>query len=55
MPTYGPNSEQVEAYLQPIAELDADDWSSLARALRESPRIPRIDSQSRSEQMRDSH
>jgi hypothetical protein len=33
---YGPNSEQVEAYLQQIAALDADDWASLALVLKDS-------------------
>jgi hypothetical protein len=33
---YGPNSEQVEAYLQQVAALDADDWASLALVLKDS-------------------
>jgi hypothetical protein len=33
---YGPNSEQVEAYLRQVAALDADDWSSLALLLKDS-------------------
>jgi len=37
---YGPNSEQVEAYLRQIAALDADDWASLALALKDSPGPP---------------
>jgi len=37
---YGPNSEQVEAYLRQIAELDADDWASLALVLKDSPGPP---------------
>jgi len=37
---YGPNSEQVEAYLRQIAALDADDWASLALVLKDSPRPP---------------
>jgi hypothetical protein len=31
----GPNSEQVEAYLQQVARLDADGWAALARVLAE--------------------
>jgi len=37
---YGPNSEQVEAYLRQVAELDAADWASLALVLRDSPGPP---------------
>ena len=33
---YGPNSEQVEAYLRQVAALDADDWASLALVLKHS-------------------
>ena len=28
---YGPNSEQVEAYLQQVARLDADGWAAMAQ------------------------
>ena len=31
----GPNSEQVEAYLQQVARLDADGWAALAQVLAE--------------------
>ncbi len=31
-----PNSEQLEAYLLKVAELDADDWASLALVLKDS-------------------
>jgi hypothetical protein len=34
---YGPNSEQVEVFLQQVAELDGDDWASLALVLMDSP------------------
>ena len=37
---YGPNSEQVEAYLQQVAALDADAWVSLALVLKDSPGPP---------------
>jgi len=33
---YGPNSEQLEAYLLKVADLEADDWASLALALADS-------------------
>jgi hypothetical protein len=33
---YGPNSEQVEAYLRQVAALDADDWASLALVSKDS-------------------
>jgi len=32
---YGPNSEQVEAYLQQVARLDADGWAAMAQVLAE--------------------
>ncbi len=37
---YGPNSEQVEAYLRQVAELDADAWASLAQVSKESTAPP---------------
>jgi hypothetical protein len=37
---YGPNSEQVEAYLRQVAALDADDWVSLALVLKDSTGPP---------------
>ncbi len=37
---YGPNSEQVEVFLQQVAELDVDDWASLALVLRDSTGPP---------------
>lgn len=33
---YGPNSEQLEAYVRQVADLDADDWASLALALKDT-------------------
>ncbi len=33
---YGPNSEQVEAYLQEVAILDADGWAAMAQVLKDS-------------------
>lgn len=33
---YGPNSEQVEAYLQQVARLDADGWAAMAQVLKDS-------------------
>jgi hypothetical protein len=34
---YGPNSEQVEAYLEQVARIDAEGWASAAQALESSP------------------
>ncbi|MEX1335993.1 MAG: hypothetical protein AB1Z66_11900 [Candidatus Limnocylindrales bacterium] len=33
---YGPNSEQVAAYLEQVARLDADGWAAVARELQSS-------------------
>jgi hypothetical protein len=37
---YGPNSEQVEAYLRQVGELDADDWAALGQMSRDSTMPP---------------
>ena len=36
---YGPNTEQVEAYLRQVAGLTADDWTAAAETLKASPSL----------------